>query len=90
MNLVLKTSFSLPHSLYNHGDGVLKLYPAMPQVVMENLFTLYPPAPPTVEERSLEQQQKAAAAAKLVRSIAPVGSATVVSDSARGSLPQLC
>ena len=36
------------------------------QVVMENLFALYPPAPPTAEERNLEQQQKAAAAAKLV------------------------
>ena len=34
---------------------------------MENLFALYPPAPPTAEERHLEQQQKAAVAAKLVR-----------------------
>ena len=34
---------------------------------MDNLFALYPPAPPTAEERQLEQQQKAAAAVKLVR-----------------------
>ena len=34
---------------------------------MENLFGLYPPAAPTAEERQLEQLQRAAAAAKLVR-----------------------
>jgi hypothetical protein len=36
------------------------------QVVMDNLFAPYPPAPPTAEEQQLEQQQKAAVAAKLV------------------------
>jgi len=49
---------------------VSQQYPTMhasPQVVMENLFALYPPAAPTAEERTLEQQQKVAAAAKLVR-----------------------
>jgi len=47
--------------------------PALPQVVIENLFALYPPAAPTAEERNLEQQQRAAAAAKLVRDDADRG-----------------
>ena len=37
------------------------------QIVLESLFSVYPPAPPTEEELQLDASQKAAAAAKAVR-----------------------
>ena len=74
--LVRTPMLSLPQTVLIDGiesgscrvvDGTSKRARGMLQVVMDNLFALYPPAPPTEEERRLEQQQKAAAAAKLVR-----------------------